>query len=209
MTTRKTFFNKVAKTWDKNYRTKELLTFLEDFVPRFGLKPKERTLDVGTGTGILIPFLLKAVGSSGHITAVDFAENMVEICRSKYAHFPNVSISRQEVEALELPAESFDAVVCFGVFPHIENKERALFQMNRVLKTGGKLIIAHALSSQQIKEHHHGASCAVAADELPTAEKMEKMLKRNGFGRIHSVDKPGEYISLSLKLNTPVEAVDL
>jgi ubiquinone/menaquinone biosynthesis C-methylase UbiE len=202
MTTRKTFFNKVAGTWDKNYRTKELLTFLEDFVLQFGLKPNERILDVGTGTGILIPFLLKAVGSSGHITAVDFAENMVEICRSKYGHFPNVIIARQEVEDLDLPVESFDTIVCFGVFPHIVNKERALFHMNRVLRTGGRLIIAHALSSQQIREHHHSTSSAVAADELPTAEEMEKLLKSNGFGRIRSVDKPGEYLSLSVKLNT-------
>ena len=79
MTARRTYFNKLAETWDKTYCTDELLTFLEDFVPKFGLKLGERVLDVGTGTGILIPFLLKAVGSSGFITAVDFAENMVEI----------------------------------------------------------------------------------------------------------------------------------
>jgi hypothetical protein len=80
--------------------------------------------------------------------------------------------------------------------------------MNRVLKTGGKLIIAHALSSKQIREHHHNASSVVAADELPIAEEMEKLLKRNGFRRIRLVDKPGEYLSISFKLKYHAEAVD-
>jgi demethylmenaquinone methyltransferase/2-methoxy-6-polyprenyl-1,4-benzoquinol methylase len=208
MTQRKMYFNRLAETWDENYRTNELLTFLENFVPKFGLKLGERILDVGTGTGILIPFLLNAIGLSGHITAIDFAENMVKICSRKYAHFPNISISRQQVEELDLPSESFDAVVCFGVLPHLADRERALFQINRVLRNGGRLIIAHALSSQEIREHHYGASSAVAADKLPTPEEMKKLLKRHGFARIRFVDKPGEYLDMSFKLPTQVETAD-
>ena len=200
MTARRTYFNKLAETWDKTYCTDELLTFLEDFVPKFGLKLGERVLDVGTGTGILIPFLLKAVGSSGFITAVDFAENMVEICREKFAHFHNINVECQQIEELGLPFESFDAVVCFGVFPHLEDKGRALFQINRVLKTGGKLIIAHALSSREIRDHHRNASSVVAVDELPQLDELEKLLKRFGFEEIRVVDKPGEYLNLSSKL---------
>jgi ubiquinone/menaquinone biosynthesis C-methylase UbiE len=172
---------------------------LEDFVPKFGLKPGQRVLDLGAGTGILIPFLLKAVGASGHATAVDFADKMVEICERKYAGFPNASFECQEIEELNLPSESFDAVVCFGVFPHIEDKEQALLQINRVLKTGGRLIIAHALSSQEIQEHHHKTSSEVADDQLPTKEEMEKLLTGNGFLRSSIIDKPGEYLNLSIK----------
>ena len=199
MAARKTFFNELAETWDENYVNSRLLTFLEDFVPKFGLEPGQRVLDLGAGTGILIPFLLKAVGASGHVTAVDFADKMVEICESKYAGFPNVSFECQEIEELNLSSESFDAVVCFGVFPHIEDKEQALLQINRVLKTGGKLIIAHALSSQEIQEHHHKTSSVVADDQLPTKEEMEKLLTGNGFLRSSIIDKPGEYLNLSIK----------
>jgi tRNA A58 N-methylase Trm61 len=49
-------------------------------------------LDVGSGTGVLVPFLLKAVGPAGHITIIDFAEKMAEICKAKYAHYPNLRI---------------------------------------------------------------------------------------------------------------------
>ena len=70
---------------------------------------------------------------------------------------PNVTFTVQQVEKLDFQSQTFDAVTCFGLFPHIENKEEALRQISRVLKTNGKLIIAHALSSEEIKAHHHSA----------------------------------------------------
>lgn len=199
---RQAFFNQIADTWDKRFQTQELTTFLEQLVPTFGLMPGQKVLDVGTGTGILIPFLLRAVGSTGQISAIDYAEKMVKICKSKYAHLPNVTVTVQQVETLDFPSQMFDAVACFGLFPHIENKQEALRQINRVLKTNGKLIIAHALSSTEIKAHHHNASSVVAHDELPTVPVMKKLLTQTGFGKIHIIDKPGRYLNLSVKLHT-------
>lgn len=126
---RKAYFNEAADTWDEKYCTHELATFLEKILPEFGLKPGQSILDVGTGTGVLIPFLLQAIGSSGSITAVDYAQKMVEKCKSKYSHLPNVAIEVQDVEELNYP-ESFDAATCFGLFPHLENKEKALYNIN-------------------------------------------------------------------------------
>jgi ubiquinone/menaquinone biosynthesis C-methylase UbiE len=154
------------------------------------IQPGQKVLDVGTGTGILIPFLLEAVGSKGHVTAIDFAERMVEACKSKYAHLSNVNIALQQVEKLDFPSATFDAVTCFGLFPHLENKQKALSQMNRVLKPGGKLIIAHAFSSEELMAHHRNAT-VVAHDVLPDEVEMKRLLKHAGFTGIHITDKPG------------------
>ncbi len=197
--TRREFFNKAAPTWDKTFYNTKLTDFLCGFVPKFGIKPGQKVLDIGSGTGILIPFLLDAVGSSGHVTAVDFAEQMVEICKTKYADRPNLTVMVQAAENLRLPDESFDAVTCFGLFPHLENKDLALTQFNRVLKSGGKLIIAHALSSQEIKSHHHNAAAVVAHDELPSLQEMCKMLRKAGFENVEIIDKPGCYLCVSNK----------
>ena len=143
--------------------------------------------------------MLKAVGPTGHVTAIDYAEKMVEICKAKYTRYPNVNIMVQQVENLQFPSESFDVITCFGLFPHLENKEKALCQMNRVLKSGGRLIIAHALSSTEIKSHHQNASSVVAQDVLPEEARMKKLLKQAGFVKIHIVDKPGCYLCLSNK----------
>ena len=86
MTSRQSFFNELAETWESRFHTKELVNFLEKLVPMFGLRSGQKILDVGTGTGILIPFLLQEVGASGHIVAIDFAAKMVEVCRLSLIH---------------------------------------------------------------------------------------------------------------------------
>lgn len=198
MINRQEFFNNAAITWDKRFQSKELTNFLRQLVPTFNLKLGQRILDVGTGTGVLIPFLLKAVGPTGHVTAVDYAEKMVEVCNAKYKGVSNVRLIVQRVENLDFPSESFDAITCFGLFPHLEKKEEALAQLNRVLKPSGKLIIAHALSSTEIIAHHHRAS-SVSHDVLPGKIEMKQLLQRAGFAGMHITDKPGCYVCLSTK----------
>jgi ubiquinone/menaquinone biosynthesis C-methylase UbiE len=205
MINRQEFFNNAADTWDKRFQSKELISFLRQLVPTYNLQRGQRILDVGTGTGVLIPFLLEAVGPTGHVTAVDYAEKMVEVCRAKYAGVPNVTVVVQRVENLDFPSEFYDAVTCFGLFPHLENKEAALAQLNRVLKPGGKLIIAHALSSTEIIAHHHRSS-VVAHDALPDKTEMKRLLERAGFTGILITDEPGCYVCLSTKPSDNINA---
>jgi ubiquinone/menaquinone biosynthesis C-methylase UbiE len=201
MSSRREFFNTAATTWDRKFCNNELTNFLSQLVPTFNLKRGQTVLDVGTGTGILIPFLLEAVGSTGHVSAIDFAEKMVEVCKAKYAVYPNVDVAVQQVEKLDFPSETFDAVTCFGLFPHLENKEKALNQIRRVLKPGGKLIIAHALSSKEIQAHHRNVS-VVAHDVLPDKTGMKRLLEGAGFTEINITDEPGCYVCLVIKPST-------
>ena len=180
------------------YDKPKLRDFLSKFVPSFGILSGQAVLDVGTGTGILIPFLLEAVGSKGHVTAIDYALSMVEICKTKYAHLPNVSVMLSSSEDLQFAEASFDVVTCFGVFPHLDNKKVALKQFHMVLKSKGKLIIAHALSSAEVKSHHQNAG-VVAYDLLPSRKDMEKLLLQAGFTEIEIVDKQGSYLCTSTK----------
>jgi ubiquinone/menaquinone biosynthesis C-methylase UbiE len=196
---RKAYFNEAAKDWNERFYTPELATFLGRIVFNFGLEPGQDILDVGTGTGMLIPFLLQAIGPSGSITAIDYAEKMVELCRLKYSHLKNFTIKLQNVEELNLRLESFDAATCFGLFPHLENKEKALYHMHRVLKPGGKLIIAHALGSDEIKAHHSNVSPTVAGDVLPEKAEVKRLLKSVGFAEPRIKDEPGCYLCLSTK----------
>jgi len=196
---RKEYFNMAACTWDQKFGTPELSRFLENFLPCFGLRSGQKVLDAGSGTGVLIPYLRNAVGPSGSITAIDYAEEMVKICRSKYGHHFNVRVEMQDIEELPYPSAVFDAVTCFGLFPHLENWERALSEISRVLKRGGRLVIAHALSSIEIKNRHKDASLAVADDKLPDTNEMNMLLKKAGFTNIRIRDEPGQYLCISDK----------
>ena len=201
MTTRQQFFNNTAANWEDQCNNPRLHAFLEQFVPSFGLKAGQNILDAGTGTGILIPFLHKALGSKGHITAIDYAQNMVDICKNRYAHLPNLTVIVANAENLKFPNRTFDAVTCFGLFPHLENKKDALQQFHRVLKPNGKLIIAHALSRKEIRNHHKNAPPEIASDELPEEDVMRRLLHQAGFDNISIVDKTGSYLCTSTKAN--------
>jgi len=196
---RKTYFNKAADSWDKRFYTPTLSSFLEKLVPQFGLEAGQNILDVGTGTGVLIPYLTRAVGPAGSVTAVDYSENMIQIGKTKHSHLKNVNLELKNIEEDAFPTESFDAVICFGVFPHLENKEKALRKINRTLKLGGKLIIAHALSSEELKAHHNNASLAVVHDMLPEKAEMTQLLEQSGFAKISIKDEPGCYLCIAHK----------
>ena len=109
----KEYFDQVADSWDEKYLTLKLSNFLEKLVPQFDLKVGQEVLDVGTGTGVLIPYLVKAVGSSGSVTAIDFSEKMIHKCKAKYSHLKNVIIKIGNIEEESFPPESFSVVFCF------------------------------------------------------------------------------------------------
>lgn len=176
-----------------------LSSFLEKLVPEFELKIGQKVLDVGTGTGLLIPYLSKAVGPEGKVTAIDYSEKMVQICKKKHLHLKNVVVKVANIEKYTLKLKSVDVVICFGVFPHFVNKENVLKNINNLLKIQGKIVIAHALSSGELKSHHKKVSTHVAHDMLPPKIEMIKLLEHTGFTKISIKDEPGCYLCIAHK----------
>ena len=197
----KDYFDNAADTWDTRFQTPSLLSFLEKLVPQFGLKSGQQVLDVGTGTGVLIPYLIKAVGPSGTVTAIDFSEKMVQKCKTKYSHIENVTIKVGNIEDADFTAESFDVAICLGVFPHINHKGKALHNINRMLKPNGKLVIVHALSSKELKAHHKKVSEHVAHAATPEKTEMTQLIEQTGFVEIRIRDEPGCYLCIARKPN--------
>ena len=193
------YFDDAAETWDERFHTPKLSRFLEKFVPQFGLTHGQNVLDVGTGTGVLIPYLIKAVGPDGSVTAIDLSEKMAQKCKEKHSHLKNVQVKQGNIEETAFPPEHFDAVVCFGVFPHIDNKEKALQNIHRILKPNGKLVVAHALSSEELKIHHRKASKHVAYDMMPEKTEMWNLLEHAGFTQVSIKDEPGCYLCICHK----------
>ena len=196
---RREYFNGLATDWDSIYSSPDLQDFLRTFVPRFGLKYGQKVLDLGTGTGVLIPHLLTAVGPSGFIIAVDFAENMATTFRSKYSHLKKTAILLGDAEQRGFRDRSFDAVTCLGLIPHLLDRERALREINRVLTPYGTLVIAHALGSAELRMHHKEAGTAVADDDLPSETEMRKLLSNAGFNVNLFEDRPGCYLCLAAR----------
>jgi len=190
----------MATTWDQRFYTPELKERLPDLVSLFHLRAGSMVLDVGAGTGGIIPFLLQAIGPDGSIWAIDFAEEMVKVGRRKFQGEPRVIFELTSVEALPYLDEFFDHVVCFGAFPHFEDKPKALKEMARVLKNQGSLVIAHALSSGELKERHQSWA-PVSQDFLPAEPEMKAFLERAGFQVTRLIDQSKCYLCEGLKIS--------
>src|SRR5215468_2648094 len=98
----------------------------------------ERVLDIGAGTGHLAAYVGKIVGSSGGVVAIDPLPLRVEIAQSKAAANFEARVGRAE-DLSEFADASFDVVYLNCVFHWVEDKRRALAEIFRVLKSGGRL----------------------------------------------------------------------
>jgi len=195
------FFNEMAAGWDQRFYTPELRERLPGLVSLFHLQAGSKVLDVGAGTGGIIPYLLQAIGPQGAIWAIDFAEEMVMVGKKNFWEESRVIFQLAAVESLPFKDQFFDHIVCFGAFPHFEGKPKALEEMGRVLKIDGTLIIAHALSSTELKDRHKG--CApVSQDFLPDEQEMKNLLERAGFQLTRLMDQPNCYLCEGVKISS-------
>ena len=113
----------------------------ERLLAKLGLRPGERVLDVAAGPGTAALLAAAAVGPAGEVVATDLAPEWAEVVaeRAAAAGLANVTFRAMGAEALELPDESFDAVVCTFGLMLVPDPVQALREMRRVLRDGGRV----------------------------------------------------------------------
>ena len=194
----RSYFDRMARRWDDFGDADLIRKRLEPLVAMFDIPLGGIVLDVGTGTGILHPWLLDAVGTSGRVFAFDLSSCMLERALMKGSS-QNVVCFQADVTAIPLPGQLCDCVVCFAAFPHFYNKLQALQEMARVTKIGGRVLIAHLMSRRQIAKHHH-ASPEVAGHCLPPEGEMKRLYSEAGLEKIKIHDQPGLYFAQGAKI---------
>jgi ubiquinone/menaquinone biosynthesis C-methylase UbiE len=140
------------------------------------LQPGEAVLDVGCGTGSLAIEVERHVGSAGRVVGVDPSSEQIARARAKAAR-RNVPVEFQVgvIEQLAFPDQTFDVVLSTLMMHHLPAslKRQGLVEIARVLKSGGRLIIADFTRKQertgQAARFHAGGSslhelAAVVAD---------------------------------------------
>jgi len=185
------YFNQRAATWDETVAEKNAAK-LKLMAERLNIKPGSTVLDVGTGTGVFIPFLLSSIGKKGQIVALDLAEGMLKKAMAKGFN-GNIDYLCADVTNIPLGDEIFDVVVCYSSFPHFQDKLRALIEINRVTKSGGNLLICHTSSRFGINQVHRQIP-AVENDVIPEEREMQIMLLMAGFTDIRIEDYGESYL---------------
>lgn len=106
------------------------------------LRPGEHVLDVACGTGVIARLAAERVGSSGSVTAIDLAPDMIDVARTTPAPaYPPIEWHVGDATSLPFPDDSYDAVLCQMGLMFMPDREAAVAQMRRVVRPGGRVVI--------------------------------------------------------------------
>lgn len=108
------------------------------------LRPGESVLDVACGTGLISMSAAQAILPDGKLTGVDISGNMIDIS-TRYAvsqHLKNTNFIRMDAENLDFKDATFDVVLCALGLMYFPDPERAVREICRVLRPGGRMVVA-------------------------------------------------------------------
>lgn len=166
---------------------------LEKIVAVGKIKKENVVLDVGSGTGILIPIIRKY--NPSRIYACDLSENMLGRLKKNY---PEVVTFRADIKDLNLPDSTVDVVFINACYPNIADKKGAFENIAGMMKIGGRMVISHPLGKAFIKKLKRNAPYPM--DEFPDQPQAENLFRPFGFKIQNFIDEPELYILAAVKM---------
>ena len=197
---REKFFDELSNRWDQSGpspATDVVLTFLR----KLHIDSAKTALDVGTGTGLLIPHIFSF--HPARVIALDLSAGMLEKLREKHsARFgTGLVILQGDVHMLNLPDATVDVAVCNGVYPHFRDKTLALSQLHRVLTMGGVLAVNHFAARAFINSIHGSSSHdLIRQDLLDPATILSETIAGCGFHVKELRDDTNEFYVIAEKI---------
>jgi arsenite methyltransferase len=108
------------------------------------LHPGEAILDIGCGAGVDSIVAALMVRESGSVTGVDLVHEMLERAKenARMVGVENITFLEASAEELPFPDNRFDVVISNGAFNLVVDKVKALGEVYRVLRPGGRFMLA-------------------------------------------------------------------
>jgi SAM-dependent methyltransferase len=174
----------------------------------------ETVLDLGSGAGIDVFLSAKKVGESGRVIGVDMTGDMVAKGRmlAQQHGFRNVDFRQGDIEHLPVDSGTVDVVISNCVINLTPDKLASFREAYRVLKPGGRLLIADLVTAGELPEEVR-QSAAAWADCLAGALEKEvylETIRRAGFSKVEVVSgKPYEYPGIEAGLRGKILSVQV
>ncbi|MQY12269.1 Ubiquinone/menaquinone biosynthesis C-methyltransferase UbiE [Streptomyces sp. RB5] len=164
-----------------------------------GAAPGERVVDIGCGPGHLARRLAARVAPDGDVLGIDPSPGMMRYARRRARAVPGIRFQQGEAQSLDLPAASRDVITSTFALHHIaaDAREAALREMYRVLRPGGRLLLADAFPTGRVtprvvaamarmSRHAHDGDAPVDTD----VRQYTDVLETAGFKDLVFTDLP-------------------
>lgn len=178
----RSFFDNLAPTWDDNeiLSTPEKVRLVLDYVD---LRQGQSVLDLGTGTGVLLPYIAENVGRTGKITAVDYSQGMLNLAIAKFSDLTPKPIFLQMDFETETIEGEYDRILLYSVYPHLHTPVDTIKWLRSVnLAPDGIITIAFPTGPDFINNIHRQRHSE--SDILPPAEELAETLRRQGLNAL-------------------------
>ncbi|MFC9820662.1 class I SAM-dependent methyltransferase [Streptomyces erythrochromogenes] len=187
------FFGARAADWDRKFP--EDGPAFAAAVREFGLRPGDRVLDAGCGTGRALGALRAAVGPEGTVLGVDLTPQMLAAAR-RAGRAAEGALLLADVARLPLRDEALDAVFASGLVAHLPDPAANLRELSRVVRPGGRLALFHpigraALAARQGRE--------LTPQDLRAEHNLGPILSAAGWDMTSYADEDHRFLALALR----------
>ncbi|MEU2713238.1 methyltransferase domain-containing protein [Streptomyces sp. NPDC007205] len=187
------FFTARAAGWDSKFPDDgpAYATAVGDL----GLRPGDRVLDAGCGTGRALPPLRAAVGPSGVVLGADLTPAMLAAA-VRAGRDGHGRLLLADVAALPLRSGSLDTVFAAGLIAHLPQPEENLRELARVVRPGGKLALFHPLGRAALAARQ---GRQITPDDLRAETNLGPLLSRSGWRMTSYADEDARFLALAVR----------
>lgn len=174
-------FSTKAKNYDEN-EGKLSERFYKLVTKNVSLEENYNVLDVGCGTGTILRRLGEKANINGY--GIDVEENMINIAKNKCA---DMDIQICSCDKTAFNDEYFDVVIACMAYHHFPDKNGFAKEMNRIIKSGGRLYISDPKFPFVFRKIFNAAlSLHKIAGKFFSIKEMEKDFNVYGFRKVNS-----------------------
>lgn len=170
------------------------------------LKADEVVVDLGSGSGMDSFYSAIEVGHKGEVKGLDMTVHQLEKANAlkEEGGFGQVEFKESYIENLAIPSSSADVVISNGVINLSSNKKAVFEEIARILKPGGRLVLADIVSTKSLPENISGnatlwASCIGGATQW---DAYLELMESAGLKVVTTKQNPYQFISKSAQSAT-------